>query len=228
MLLGLFFCTQAYAQIKHRFISQTQVLGDTTSAASAPSDFQLTVNVPAHFSAGTTFDQGLVLGDSTLQSTGAAQFATVTTNRLTASNILYSLKAGSGISITDGQTPTITNTGILTLAAGSGITVDGNKITNSGIISLTAGSGISVSGSTITNSDLGSSQKIFKTISVSGQNDIVAGSNTDTFTVAAGSGVSLTTDSTNYTVPQNQHNRLRSKTYGEFSNPTTAYCCLQI
>jgi len=30
-----------------------------------------------------------------------------------------------------------------------------------------------------------------------------------------------------YTVPQNQHNRLRSKTYGKF-NPTTAYRCLQI
>ena len=128
--------------------------------------------------------------------------------KITADNIVYGIKAGSGVSIGEGQTPVITNTGVLSLAGksgelkleqGSGITIDGLKISNSGIISLTSGTGITVSGSTITNSDLGSSQNIFKTVSVSGQDDIVAGSNTDTLTFAAGAGITLTTDSTGST-----------------------------
>src|SRR3989344_2307449 len=124
--------------------------------------------------------------------------------KITANNIVYGIRAGVGISVDGGQTPVITNTGVLSLAGktgeikleqGSGITIDGLKITNSGITSLTSGTGISVSGSTITNSDLGSSQKIFKTISVSGQYSILAGSNTDTLTFSAGTAITLTTDS---------------------------------
>ena len=66
-----------------------------------------------------------------------------------------------------------------------------------GALSLTAGSGISISGLTITNSDRGSSVNVFKTFSVSGQSDIVADSNTDTFTFVAGTGITLTTDANN-------------------------------
>src|SRR3989339_787645 len=93
-----------------------------------------------------------------------------------APNVVYTIRAGEGITLSgEAQTPTINNTGILelvagtgisvfgneitstitqgitSLSAGSGISVDGNKITNSGITSLTAGTGISISGSTITN-----------------------------------------------------------------------------
>ena len=127
--------------------------------------------------------------------------------KITANNIVYGIRAGAGVGVgsSDPQNPTIINTGVLSvqgktgelkLEQGSGITIDGLKISNSGITSLTSGTGISVSGSTITNSDLGSSQNIFKTISVTGQNDIVAGSNADTLTFVAGAGVTLTTDST--------------------------------
>jgi hypothetical protein len=106
----------------------------------------------------------------------------------------------------------ITNTGVTSLAGktgelklegGTGITIDGLKISNAGMTSLSSGTGITVSGSTITNSDLGSSQNIFKTISVLGQDDIVAGSNTDTLTFAAGTGITLTTDSTDLTISSN-------------------------
>src|SRR3989339_1572836 len=96
-----------------------------------------------------------------------------------APNVVYTVRAGEGIALSgEAQSPTITNTGILelvagtgisvfgneitstitqgltSLSAGTGISVDGNKITNSGITSLTAGTGISVSGSTITNTGI--------------------------------------------------------------------------
>ena len=51
-----------------------------------------------------------------------------------------------------------------------------------------------------TNSDRGSSQNIFKTIAVSGQTNIVADSNNDTLTFAAGSGIAITTASSTDTV----------------------------
>ncbi|KKP86118.1 MAG: NOTCH2 protein, partial [Candidatus Roizmanbacteria bacterium GW2011_GWA2_35_8] len=139
---------------------------------------------------------------------------------------MYSVKAGSGISVDGGQNPVIKNTGVTSLAGktgelkleqGSGITIDGLKISNSGITSLASGTGISVSGSTITNSDLGSSQNIFKTISVSGQTDITAGSNTDTLTFTAGTGITLTTDltgSTGLTISSNDPSVAAGWTHG--------------
>jgi len=138
------------------------------------------VNVPANFSENTIFKKNIQVDGEII-------------NNL----IIKSITAGSGISVTSGSRPTITNTGILSLTGGTGITVSGSTITNSGITSLTAGTGITVSGSTITNSDLGTSQKIFKTLSVSGQDDIVADTNTDTLTFVAGTGIILTNDATN-------------------------------
>ena len=78
---------------------------------------------------------------------------------------------------------TVTSVGI---AGGGGITISGSPITSSGTI-------------TLTNSDRGSSQCIFKTIAVSGQNDIVADSNSDTLTFV-GSGITITTDDSTDTV----------------------------
>src|SRR3989338_880975 len=130
------------------------------------------------------------------------------TGRLTASNVLYGAVGGTGITVGPGQTPTITNTGVLSLTAGSGISVGtGSKptVSNTGVLSLggstgaltlAAGTGISVSGLTITNSDTGSSQNIFKTIK-SDSTSIAASSNTDTLTFASGTGITLTPDTTN-------------------------------
>ncbi|QQG41566.1 MAG: tail fiber domain-containing protein [Candidatus Woesebacteria bacterium] len=111
--------------------------------------YTFNVNLPAKFSDSVTFLEDI-----------------------TVPNVIYSLKAGDGISITTGQTPTIKST--VALTAGDGITIDGFKVTNS---------------------SLGSSQNIFKTISVSGQSDVVTDTNTDTLTFA-GSGVTITTDAT--------------------------------
>jgi len=175
----------------------TQVLGESTTPGSvladttaeeSPANYIFSINVPAQFADTTTFS-------------GLATFL----QDISAPNIIYSLTAGKGISISLGQTPTLTNTGVtslqtktgdLTLSAGDGISIDGLKISNSGIRSLSAGGGISVSGNEVTNSDTGSSQSIFKTISVSGQSDVVTDTNGDTLTFA-GSGVTITTDATN-------------------------------
>jgi len=64
----------------------------------------------------------------------------------------------------------------------------------------TGSSGISLNGTNFTNTDKGSSQFIFKNIAVSGQNTVVADSNDDTLTLAAGSNITLTTSNTNDTV----------------------------
>jgi uncharacterized protein (DUF736 family) len=94
------------------------------------------------------------------------------------------------------------------LTAGTGISVTNGagsvSIVNTGVTSAVAGTGMTVSGATgavtFTNNDRGSSQNIFKNVAVSGQSTIVADSNDDTLTVAAGTGVSLTTNATTDTL----------------------------
>lgn len=72
------------------------------------------------------------------------------------------------------------------------------------ITSVVAGTGISVStvsgAATVTNTDLGSSQNIFKNFAVAGQNTVVADSNNDTLTLAAGSNVTITTSDVTDTI----------------------------
>ncbi len=112
-------------------------------------------------------------------------------SRVTAGNILYGLTAGTGMSVSTGQTPTVTNTGVLSLGG------------STGALSLTAGGGMTVDGLKVTNSDRGTSQNIFKTIAVSGQTSVAAGSNTDTLTVVQSGGITLTTDATGKTLTIN-------------------------
>src|SRR3990172_1504206 len=134
------------------------------AAQTGPDNFIFRVNVPANFAKTVNVE-----------------------DLLTAPNVIYSITAGPGITITEGQNPTIS-------AVAAGVASLQNQ---TGALSLTAGSGISISGLTITATDLGSGQKIWKTIKVSGQSDLVAGSNTDELTVVAGSGMSISTDTTN-------------------------------
>jgi hypothetical protein len=85
------------------------------------------------------------------------------------------------------------------LINGAGYTTNVGDITG-----VTAGTGISGGGTsgtvTITNSDRGSSQNIFKNVAVSGQTTVVADSNNDTLTFAAGNNITLTTNATTDTV----------------------------
>jgi hypothetical protein len=104
----------------------------------------------------------------------------------------------------------LTNSSV-TVTAGTGMSGGGAvslgssiTLTNAGVTSNVAGSGITVSGATgavtITNSDKGSSQNIFKNIAVSGQTTVVADGNDDTLTLAAGSNVTITTNATTDTI----------------------------
>lgn len=97
------------------------------------------------------------------------------------------------------------------LTDGTGITITEGEgtitISNAGVTSAVAGTGISVSGSTgavtITNTDRGSSQFIFKNVAVAGQTTVVADSNDDTLTFAAGTGITITTNTTTDTITIN-------------------------
>ena len=82
--------------------------------------------------------------------------------------------------------------------------IDLASLTQVGIGNVNAGTGIGVlyaSGTaTVSNTDPGSSQPIFKNIAVSGQSTVSADTNNDTLTLAAGTGITLTTDATTDTV----------------------------
>jgi hypothetical protein len=78
-------------------------------------------------------------------------------------------------------------------SVGTGTVTDVQAGTLDGV-SLTITNSTTTPTLAITNSDKGSAQNIFKTIAVSGQNSIVADSNADTLTFAAGTGITLTTN----------------------------------
>ncbi|MBL7078032.1 MerR family DNA-binding transcriptional regulator, partial [Candidatus Shapirobacteria bacterium] len=173
---------------KQEKTKEVSILGFKTAAP----DFTFNVNVPANFREKTIFSKDIEVE-----------------GKLTAPNIIQSIEGGEGVLVSEGQNPTISNTGVLSLggsvgklslAAGAGISVDGLTVTNSGILALSAGTGISVSGSTITNNDTGSSQNIFKTIAVTDQSDLAADLNADTLTFAAGAGIVLTTTASSDTL----------------------------
>lgn len=124
------------------------------------------------------------------------------------------LAAGTGISITTNastDTITITNSSpnvdqnlfqTIAVSGQSDIVADSTTDT----LTVAAGTGISITTNagtdtlTITNSSPNVDQNIFQTISVSGQSDVVADTTTDTLTLAAGTGVSITTNASTDTI----------------------------
>ena len=129
-------------------------------------------------------------------------------NELVDDRVANLIVAGTSISATyddSANSLTIANTApdqTVALTGGTGITTSGTypnfTITNSApdqTVALSAGSNITVSGTypnfTIAATDTQTDS--FKTISVSGQSDVVADSSTDTLTLAAGSNVTITT-----------------------------------
>jgi N-acetylneuraminic acid mutarotase len=172
-----------------------------------PSSLQgnIVFNIPAIFNDNVTLNKGLkVEGNTTLNGDLAVKGRTldVGNGNVIASNVLYGLTAGSGISIGSGQNPTITNNGVTSFQG------------STGSITLSAGNGISISGTTITNSDAGSAQDIFKNITV-GSSTIAAGSNADTLTFLAGTGITLSANTTNKQVTINSTGGLSGlTTYG--------------
>lgn len=121
------------------------------------------------------------------------------------SNLIVASTGLSSVYDDTAGTLTLTNTApdqTVALTGGTGITTSGTypnfTITNSSpdqTVALSAGSNITVSGTypnfTIAATDTQTDS--FKTISVSGQSDVVADSSTDTLTLVGGSNVTITT-----------------------------------
>ena len=86
----------------------------------------------------------------------------------------------------EGKLATLPSAGTGTVTSVSAGTLDG--------VSLTITNSTTTPTLAITNTDKGSDQNIFKTVAVSGQNNIEADDNADTLTFAGGAGITLTTD----------------------------------
>lgn len=180
---------------------------------------KISFNIPSYFTDTATFEKattfnGKATFNNDIQITN--HNLDLGTGQLTASNVVYSVTGGDGISVTGGQRPVVTNTGVLSVQgqtgavsflAGSGITFDGLTVNNTGVtslqgqsgaVTLTAGSGISINGTTISSTSQ-SSGNAFGNITVGGTT-IAAGSTSDTVTFTAGSGITLTPDATNKTL----------------------------
>ena len=116
------------------------------------------------------------------------------------------LVAGTGMTLTtnasgDSITFTSTATGTVTeafktLAVSGQSDVVADSATDT--LTLVAGTGMTIttdaSTDSITFASSGSTQNLFETIAVSGQSDVVADSATDTLTLVAGTGMTITTD----------------------------------
>ncbi|MBI2599450.1 MerR family DNA-binding transcriptional regulator, partial [Candidatus Daviesbacteria bacterium] len=140
----------------------------------------------------------------------------ITAAKVTASNLIYALTASDGISVSEGQTPTITNSGVLsfqgktgklTLTEGTDITIDGLKISNKSTLDTVKGrggcsgciadadvaSGLTISGGSINDSPIGASTAstgAFTTLTASSTLTVTGAS---TLTGNVGIGASLTT-----------------------------------
>ncbi len=161
------------------------VLGQETKT----NRFVFSVNIPSEFAKSVQFlDTIKVSGIATLSGGIITENSNIDagTGTLTASNVVYGLVAGTGIAIGSGQTPTVTNTGVLSVGG------------QTGVISLAAGTGITISGNTITNSSPDTTSNTFKNI-VIGSDTIIASGSNDSLNIAAGTGISLSTNTTSKT-----------------------------
>jgi hypothetical protein len=139
-------------------------------------------------------------------STGVFSYTTPSTSGISEGTNLYytDARARAAHSFTAGSGAYNSSTGVITIPTNTNQLTNGAGFLSTAVTSAAAGTGISVSASTgavtFTNTDTGSAQNIFKNVAVSGQTTVVADSNNDTLTFAAGSGISITTDATTDTV----------------------------
>ena len=108
------------------------------------------------------------------------------------------LVAGSNITLTtDASADSVT----IAAAGGSSLTIqdEGSALSTAGSTLNFVGAGVTASGTGATKTITipGGGGEVFKTISVSGQSDVVADGSTDTLTLTAGSGMTITTDASN-------------------------------
>ncbi len=161
----------------------SSVLGITDASLTG----NITFNIDSFFNSSAKFSKtvevnGLATFNSNIQAIN--HDIDLSKGKITASNILYSISAGKGLTVTDGQNPTIENTGVTTFQGQSGDVV------------LRGSDGITVSGTTIALSNPGLLAQVpaFRNFQVGGANGITANSSNDTLNLIAGNGISLTAD----------------------------------
>jgi hypothetical protein len=123
----------------------------------------------------------LVAGSNISVSSGSNGQITIS-NTLSSPDVFKTITldgSGAGTQSGDASIVADSSTGTLTLSAGSNITLTGTSSSDT---------------ITITSSDTNTQTESFKTISVAGQSDIVADSSTDTLTLVAAGGVTITTN----------------------------------
>lgn len=124
---------------------------------------------------------------------------------------------GTGITTTISDNDVdIVNDGVLDITTSSGLSTNTSatgsvSITNTGVTSFTSGTGLSVANSatgsvSVTNTDRGSAQNIFKTVAVSGQTSVTAGSNSSTLTFAESGATTITTSGSTVTISSTDNN----------------------
>ena len=157
---------------------------DTNTTYTASTGLSLTGTAFSIDSSVVTLSGAQTLTNKTIN---ASQLVDASVTNAKLANTSVTVTAGTGMS------------GGGAVSLGSSIT-----LTNAGVTSNVAGTGISVSGATgavtITNSDRGSSQNIFKNVAVSGQTTVVADGNDDTLTFAGAGATTITTDATTDTI----------------------------
>lgn len=148
--------------------------------------------------ASTIFSYGTVIASTWLNDVNSAVYTTVPTLApLNSPNFTNpSLNTATAISINKNSFTQPTTGCTWTLADGKTLTVS-NSLTLSGTdgASLVLGAGTNSFSGTTSGTNTGD-QLTFKTISVSGQSDVVADTPGDSLTLVAGTGIALTTDAT--------------------------------
>lgn len=157
---------------------------DTNTTYTAGTGLSLTSTTFSIDSSVVTLSGAQTLTNKTI---GGGQLVDASVTNAKLANSSVTVTAGTGMSgggaVSLGGSVTLTNAGVTSNVAGSGISID-------------QGTGAV----TITNSDKGSSQYIFKNIAVAGQTTVVADTNDDTLTLAAGSNITITTNASTDTI----------------------------
>tara|TARA_Y100001973_G_scaffold26657_1_gene40233 strand:- start:9705 stop:15326 length:5622 start_codon:yes stop_codon:yes gene_type:complete len=142
-------------------------------------------------------DDGLAASDIPNLATSKITSGTFADARIAESNVTQHQAA---LSITESQISDLQSY----LTAPRTVTAGGNTLANGETLAFTAGSNITISESggavTIAAAASTGASEAFKTIAVSGQDDVVADAAADTLTFAAGSNVTLTTNASSDTI----------------------------
>lgn len=204
--------TESTPQERTQALARQSVLADTTARILGKISF----NIPAFFNDTAEFKKPVIFDDKTTFGAdieAANHNLNLGTGRITASNVLSGVTAGQGIGVIAGQSPVVSNTGVLSVQG------------QTGAVTFIAGSNITLDGLKI-NASVPSSSNSFATVTVSGTS-FSAGSSTDTLTFVAGNNITLSSDTSNKKITINDSSATGLTTNGVlYANGATSYVSL--